>query len=458
MATGLSKTKWKNELTFNHFISSIEKNDAGVELSYEGKKQESEIINTIPPKISLIWEGVRKYNLDHNNRLYYGDNLKILAHLLKDCSVCGKVKLVYIDPPFATNSVYQSRSQVDAYCDLLQGAHYIEFIRERLILLRELLSDEGSIYVHLDENMAFYIKIIMDEVFGKKNFRSWITRKKCNPKNCTKKAYGNISDFILFYTKTDKYVWNTPVEDWTVAQAKKEYTYIDDKTGRWYKKVPIHAPGERNGETGKTWKGIKPPPGKHWQFTPKKLDEMDERGEIYWSSNGNPRRKLYFDESKGLLVQNIWSNFVDTLNQNTKVTGYPTEKNTELLNRIIKTSSNPDDLVLDCFCGSGTTLCGAAELKRQWVGIDNSYEAIKTTLKRLLKGSSPMGDFVKKQKNLNRSETAQKTFFNSEENKLINHSKPCKNIIEDFSLYDGTENFSFELESAIKNLLIHKNR
>ncbi len=140
----------------------------------------------------------------------------------------------YIDPPFATNSVFQSRTQMDAYSDLLTGAHYLEFLRERLILLRELLADDGSIYVHLDGNMAFYVKVVMDEVFCAKNFRSWITHKKCNPKNYTRKVYGNVSDFILFYTKTDSYVWNRPVEQWAGEGWPKEYRYVEEGTGRRY--------------------------------------------------------------------------------------------------------------------------------------------------------------------------------------------------------------------------------
>jgi len=330
------------------------------------------------------------------NRLYYGDNLPILASLLQNPSIKGNVKLIYIDPPFATNSIFQSRSQGDAYSDLLVGSHYIEFLRERLILLRELLAEDGSIYVHLDENMAFHIKVIMDEVFGREQFRNWITRKKCNPKNYTRKTYGNVSDFILFYTKSDTYVWNRSIENWTDEHALKEYQYIEKESGRRYKKVPIHAPGVRNGETGKPWCGKLPPPGKHWQFTPQTLDEMDKRGEIYWSPNGNPRRKIYFDTSEGIPVQDIWLDFRDAHNQNIHITGYPTEKNPDVLSRIINASSSVDDLVLDCFSGSGTTLAVASQAGRKWIGVDNSLEAIATTLRRFSKGLEPMGDFVDK--------------------------------------------------------------
>jgi adenine-specific DNA-methyltransferase len=137
-----------------------------------------------------------------------------------------------------------------------------------------------------------------------------------------------------------------------------------------------------------------PPPGKHWQFPPRVLDEMDNRGEIYWSPTGNPRRKIYLDDSEGVLVQDIWLDYRDAHNQNIAITGYPTEKNPDLLARIIQASSNPGDLVLDCFSGSGTTLAVAAQLGRRWIGIDRSPEAIATTLRRFAKGTERMGDFV----------------------------------------------------------------
>lgn len=124
---------------------------------------------------------------------------------------------------------------------------------------------------------------------------------------------------------------------------------------------------------------------------------MDARGEIYWSPNGNPRRKIYLDESSGIPVQDIWLEFRDAHNQNIEITGYPTEKNPALLARIIEASTNPGDLVLDCFAGSGTTLAVASQLNRRWIGIDNSVEAISTTLRRFAKGLAPMGDFVGKQ-------------------------------------------------------------
>jgi adenine-specific DNA-methyltransferase len=362
-----------------------------VYLAYEGKIPESSILQIATAEPQVLWTGD-----DPGNRLYYGDNLPFLMHLLKDSSIRGQVRLVYIDPPYATNGVFQSRDQKDAYPDLLIGHQYIEFLRQRLILLRELLAEDGSIYVHLDEHMAFHIKVIMDEVFGVRNFRNFITRRKSSHKNYTRRTYGNISDYILFYSKNDNYVWNRPFEVWTEERAKKEYTNIEPETGRRYKKVPVHAPGVRHGATGESWRGMMPPPGKHWQYTPDQLDEMDARGEIYWSSNGNPRRKIYLDESNGVPLQDIWYEFRDVQNQNMKITGYPTEKNAAMLNTIIQASSQPGDLVLDCFAGSGTTLDEAAKLERNWIGMDKSPEALSTMLRRFAYGSAPMGDYVKK--------------------------------------------------------------
>jgi adenine-specific DNA-methyltransferase len=390
MATGIPKARWQSA-THAPTANGINLNNTDVRLDYEGKKSEREILLTPGADCRQLWP--EQHNQE-SNRLYFGDNLPILAALAKDPTICGKVRLVYIDPPYATKSVFQSRNQTDAYKDLLEGAHYLEFLRERLILLRELLADDGSIYVHLDDNMAFLAKAVMDEVFGRANFRSWITRKKCNPKNYTRKTYGNVTDYILFYTKGENYVWHRPVVSWTEETADKEYQYVEAGTGRRYKKVPVHAPGVRNGATGQPWRGMNPPPGKHWQYAPRTLDEMDARGEIYWSPTGNPRRKIYLDESIGMAVQDLWLDFRDAHNQNIAISGYPTEKNSNLLTRIIEASSNKGDLVLDCFSGSGTTLNAASHLGRRWIGVDNSREAIATTLRRFGKGLELMGDFV----------------------------------------------------------------
>ena len=361
----------------------------GLELTYPGKRAKADILAGGAATLKSVWRGEEP----STGSLYFAENAGVLAALAADKDVCGKVRLVYIDPPFATQTAFHSRKLDHAYEDLRSGVDYIEHLRERLIFLHRLLADNGALYLHLDGKMVFQMKIILDEIFGATAFRTCITRKKCNPKNYTRNQYGNVADYILFYTKSEDWVWNRPVEAWTQERAK-EYSYVDAANGRRYMKVPVHAPGVRRGETGGTWRGKLPPPGKHWQYTPRTLDEMDGRGEIFWSANGNPRRKVYLDESPGVGVQDIWLEFRDAHNQNICITGYPTEKNPALLKRIIEASTDPGDLVLDCFAGSGTTLAVASQLGRRWIGVDNSPEAMRSIVKRLADGMEPMGDFV----------------------------------------------------------------
>lgn len=363
-----------------------------IHISYKGKINEEEIISSLSKKF---------FNLNSKeklkNHLYFGDNIDTLIHLLNN-GYKEKVNLIYIDPPFSTLFNFKNKEQNHAYSDILSGGEYVEFLRCRLIIMRELLHKNGSIYLHLDNNMVFVMKLIMDEIFGEKNFRAFITRKKCSTKNYTKNTFGNISDYILFYSKSDEYTWNRPYDPWELNNMIEQYPYLDED-GRRYKKVPIHAPGERNGDTGKEWKGMLPPKGKHWQYTPAKLDELDQAGEIYWSSNGNPRRKVFCNPEQGIPIQDIWLNYRDSINQAQKTTGYPTEKNYEMLKMIISASSNIGDIVLDCFSGSGTTLGAATELERFWIGADNSLESLKAIIKRFYNGLEYHGDYVKNKKN-----------------------------------------------------------
>lgn len=380
MATGVPKRPKKTR-----------KDGSGLELAYAGKAAAADVLSGLFEPFVPMSPAVGQSAI---RRLYFGDNLTALRSMRSDRAVSGRVKLVYIDPPFGTQSIFHSRDLAHAYSDVFPEAEYLEFMRHRLLCLREVMSEDASIYVHIDEKMLFALKLIMDEVFGAANYRNCITRKKCNPKNYTRKTFGNVADYILFYTKSAQYTWNKQVEPWTEGR-DREYQYRD-ADGRRYMKVPVHAPGVRKGETGMPWRGKLPPPGKHWQYTPATLDEMDARGEIFWSKNGNPRRKVYLDTRDGIGVQDIWLDYRDAHNQNIHVTGYPTEKPLALLDRIVAASSNPGDLVLDCFMGSGTTLAAAEKGGRQWIGVDQSPEALRATLKRLVKGTAPMGDFVGK--------------------------------------------------------------
>jgi adenine-specific DNA-methyltransferase len=163
-----------------------------VELVYPNKESSLSILNQHRSELISLLSNESK------NQLYFGDNLEVLLCLLDNPKINKKVNLIYIDPPFAIQSHFSSRNQKYAYSDVLSGANFIEYLRKRLIILRELLSDEGSIYLHLDDKMVFEMKIIMDEIFGANNYRNLIVRKKCNPKNYTRKSYGNITDLFYF--------------------------------------------------------------------------------------------------------------------------------------------------------------------------------------------------------------------------------------------------------------------
>ena len=318
--------------------------------------------------------------------LIHGENLAALNALLPEYG--GKVALVYIDPPFATNSQFRigngrtatvssSNGDALAYTDQLRGDAYLAFLRERLELLRELLADNGSLYLHIDHKMGHYVKVLLDEVFGQKNFRNDITRVKSNPKNFPRKGYGNIKDLVLFYSKAREIIWNDPQVP--LSEADKERLFRKaDAAGRRYTTIPLHAPGETvNGNTGQEWQGLRPPRGRHWRSEPAVLEELDRQGLIEWSANGVPRRKIYADEKAGKRMQDIWE-FKDP-----PYPAYPTQKSLELLNFIVAASSNPGDLVLDCFCGSGTTLVAAQSQGRRWIGIDNAAAAIAAARERL---------------------------------------------------------------------------
>ena len=353
-----------------------------MKLTYSNKKKEDDIFNNIPNiELSQINSGFNP------NLLIQGDNLIALKQLITKFDLKGKIDLIYIDPPFATNNTFtitngrantisNSSTGTVAYTDNIKGFEFIEFIRERLVLLKMLLSEKGSIYLHIDYKIGHYVKIVMDEIFGIENFRNDITRIKCNPKNFSRKGYGNMKDMILFYSKSDDLIWNEPKMPYTEEDKTKLFPKVEN--GRRYTTIPLHAPGEtQNGKTSLAFKGILPPAGRHWRSEVSVLEELDKEGLIEWSEKGNPRKKIYLDEQEGKRFQDVWE-FKDP-----QYPVYPTEKNADLLDIIIKTSSNENSIVLDCFAGSGTTLKSAQKLGRHWIGIDQSVEAIKSIITKL---------------------------------------------------------------------------
>ncbi|MDO8314724.1 MAG: DNA methyltransferase, partial [Rugosibacter sp.] len=212
------------------------------------------------------------------------------------------------------------------------------------------------------------------------NFRNEIIRIKCNPKNYTTSAFGNIHDNILFFTKSEETKLNRILEERDEDQLAADFSQVEAKTGRRFTTGALHAKGIRYGATGKAWRGIMPPSGNHWRYVPETLDRFDAEGLIEWSSTGNPRLKRYADEDEGKAVQTIW-NYKDP---GDRAADYATQKPEELLERIIKASSNDGDLVADFFVGSGTTAAVAEKLGRKWICTDLGKFAIHPTRKRLI--------------------------------------------------------------------------
>lgn len=377
-------------ITFNDFENFLMNNSIASEprvtylkksrncfLDYPDKMDEFEIRHSYTKGVIKT---IEKQHDSKENIFIFGDNLYVLKSLLE--THYGKIDLVYIDPPFATGRDFNSINDDSAYSDKLIDSEFLEFLRKRLVLIRDLLSEKGSIYLHIDKKIGHYVKIIMDEVFGYNNFINDITRIKCNPKNFSRNAYGNYSDMVLFYAKNrDKNIWNEVTE--TMSESKREALFPKKHPiFGYYNTNPIHAPGKTiDGDTGKEWKGMMPPKGRHWRYSRNVLDQLDGAGLIEWSSTGNPRKIVLASEHKGFKVQDVWE-FKD---RGLSYVDYPTQKNYDFLERIVRNSSNPDSIVLDCFAGSGSTLKIADRLKRKWIGVDNSthsFKVIKENFKR----------------------------------------------------------------------------
>ena len=320
--------------------------------------------------------------------LIQGDNLAALDYLAETWA--GAVDLIYIDPPFATNNVYSispgrsatisaEREGRLVYADRLNGTAYLDFLATRMRLAATLLKPTGSFYLHIDYKVGHHVKVMMDDIFGIGQFRNDITRIKCNPKNFHRKGYGNVKDMILFYTKSDRFTWNDARVPLSDDDINSRFGKVDE-SGRRYTTVPLHAPGEtRNGATGGAWRGMMPPPGRHWRSSPEELERLDAQGLIEWSSTGNPRKIVYADQvaATGKKMQDVWEI------KDPQYPDYPTQKPLELLRIIVEASSNPGEVVMDFFCGSGTTLVAAEQLGRRWIGVDNSEEAITLARHRL---------------------------------------------------------------------------
>jgi DNA modification methylase len=354
----------------------------------------------LPPG-SVDWSSWPK-DIAHGGLLYHGDNKEVLAHLLAN-GLRGQVKLIYIDPPFDSGADYVRKVQLRGpkgtlkidgedyalgeqvqYTDIWSNDNYLQFMYERLLMLKELLSEDGSLYLHCDWNRSHFLRLLLDEVFGSEKCRSEIIWQRTSARSDST-FFNHIHDTILFYTRSDAPVFNELFTPYAEEYTDK-YFSGKDADGRRFASKDATQSGLRNGPSGTAWRGFDPASkGNHWKVKPSELDRLDSVGKIYWpeKDGGWPRFKQYLDEMKGRAIQSIWDEIKPVNSQADERLDYPTQKPEPLLERIIAASTNPGDLVLDCFIGSGTTAAVAQKLGRRWIGCDINKGAIQTTAKRL---------------------------------------------------------------------------
>jgi len=329
------------------------------------------------------------------NRLIWGDKKYVLPALLDEFA--GKVDLIYIDPPFATGADFSYLVEIEgqefikeasiieqkAYRDTWGRGldSYIEWFYSSAILLNELLSDKGSLYVHLDYHVGPYAKVILDEIFGPAGYRNTIIWQKIRVVKAQSNSFGNVHDYIYLYSKS-KNLFNLVTREQDPDYSKK-FDKTDPLTGRKYQLVSLVQKGKGPARTFGD-RSLDPPPGMHWIWSQERIDQALEEGTIEFTSSGNPRKRQYLDESGERYVDDLWTDIFPVNSQALESRNYPTQKPESLLERIIQASSNEGDLVLDCFAGSGTTAAVAEKLGRRWITADLGRFAIHTTRKRLL--------------------------------------------------------------------------
>lgn len=314
--------------------------------------------------ITTVGEVGKKRAAD--NLLIRGDALNALTSLARlpefATEYLGKVKLCYIDPPFNTQ-----RSWLQ-YDDALEHSVWLTMMRDRLVQVKELLAPDGSVYVHCDFSEGHYLKVVLDEVFDRRNFRGEIIWKRTTA-HSDAHCWSEVTDVILFYSKGEKFVWNTPYVSHNEDYLASKYRQLDPD-GRRYTLDNLTSPNPRPNMTYE-WKGY-PPPTFGWRYSRETMAELDAAGRIWYpdSRSKRPRLKRYLDESKGRVADNLWTDLPPVNSQAREDTRYATQKPEALLNRIIGASSMPGDIVLDCFVGSGTTAAVAHKMGRRWVGIE----------------------------------------------------------------------------------------
>lgn len=385
-----------------------------VELVWNGKT--NEICNVVLPFQTIEQveeprkEGVktqfRIFNLkagqikDWTNKLIWGDNKLILSSLKngpmrEEIEAHGGIKLIYIDPPFDVGADFSLDIEIGdetftkkpsileeiAYRDTWgKGVDsFIAMIYERLVLMRDLLAEDGSIYVHCDTRVNSYLRLVLDEVFSKENCVNEIVWKRSDA-HSDSKAYGKVHDTIFFYKKGNKNTWNAQYIPYSEDFIEKQYRYIEEGTNRRYRSADLSASGLSGGGYLYEWNGI----SRSWRCPMETMKKYEAEGRLDYTGKGLVRYKYYLEEMPGLQVQSMWVDMNKIHHLADERLDYPTQKPESLLARIISTSSEEGDLVADFFCGSGTTASVAEKLGRKWIVADLGKFAIHTTRKRMI--------------------------------------------------------------------------
>jgi adenine-specific DNA-methyltransferase len=374
-------------------IPSRESNWQDLFKSVEQRERQSQFHQNNPGEVGWL------------NRLIYGDNLLTMQALLagdKDNgvpSLRGKVDLIYIDPPFDSKADYRTKvvlpgAEVEqkptvieqfAYSDTWADgtASYLAMITPRLILMRELLADTGSIYVHLDWHVGHYVKIFLDEIFGKDNFVNEIVWRRANAHNDPGRC-GIITDSLYYYAKTEKRIWN-PIYTPYSEEYLNSHWNSRDETGRRFRLIPLDAPRHGNGgNLVYEWKGKWPAASRTWAYIKDRMEEFERQGRIAYTRTGTPCLKRYVDETPGLPLQNLWDDIPPVNPMALERLNYATQKPETLLERIVTASSNEGSIVADFVGGSGTAAVVAEKLNRRWIVSDLGKPACMIMRKRLI--------------------------------------------------------------------------
>lgn len=338
------------------------------------------------------------------NKIFWGDNLQVMSHMLKEYR--GKIQLIYIDPPFDSRANYKKQIKIknktamsDSLCfeekqysDIWTNDEYLQFMYERIILIRELLTDTGMLFLECDPTRGHYIKVILDEVFGQDNFVNQVIWKRTFSHGDTgqgAKHLGRLHDTIFMYRKSADFKMNIVYTPYSEKYINDFYKYKDED-GRKYRLVSLLGPGgAAKGNPYYEFLGV----SRYWVYSKAKMQELYENGMIVQTKPGAvPQKKRYLDEAPGVPLQDIWVDISAVQGGALENQNYPTQKPEALLERIIQIASNPGDIVFDCFMGSGTTQAVAMKLGRRFIGADINLGAIQTTTKRLVNIAVSLSD------------------------------------------------------------------